>query len=650
MNKQLWKPSQSRIERSQVWQFAQTINQRYNLSLNSYSELYDWSIDNIPAFWQNIWESNDVIHSTPYSSVVDDIHKMPGATWFADSRLNFAENLLRFRDDRTAVHFWGEDQIKTQLSYAELYAEVEKLAHSLREMGLTKGDRVAAFMPNIPETLIAMLATASIGAVWSSTSPDFGIKGVLDRFQQINPKVVIAADGYLYGGKYINTLDKLNAIIESLPSVEAVVVATYVEKPELGHINNGIFWDDFLAKEPTPLVFEQLPFDHPLYIMYSSGTTGLPKSIVHCAGGVLLQHLKEHKLHADMGRDKTLFYFTTCGWMMWNWLVSGLATGGAIVLFDGNPLKPDNRIMLKMIDALNINIFGTSAKYIDTLENMGITPKNLSEFSSLETILSTGSPLLEKSFDYVYRDWKSDVLLASMSGGTDIVSCFAGGVPWLPIHRGELQCRMLGMKVEALDEQGHPIIGEKGELACSAAFPVMPIYFLNDQDGKKYHEAYFDVYPNIWCHGDYVDINEHGGVRFFGRSDATLNPGGVRLGTADLYRVVEALPEISDSVAVGQRWDGDERILLFVMLNDGAVFNDDLQISIKKAIRDKCSPRHVPALIIETKAIPYTLSGKKVELAIKKLIHGEAVKNKDALSNPDSLDFYQQLTFNLEYK
>ncbi len=645
MNKQLWTPSQSRIENSQVWQFAQTVNERYDLSLNSYNELYDWSINNIPVFWQNIWESSDVIHSTPYSSVVDDIHKMPGATWFADSRLNFAENLLRFRDDRTAVHFWGEEQIKTQLSYAELYTEVEKLAHSLREMGLTKGDRVAAFMPNVPETLIAMLATASIGAVWSSTSPDFGIKGVLDRFQQINPKVVIAADGYLYGGKYINTLDKLNAIIQFLPSVEAVVVAKYVEKPELSNINNAIFWDDFLAKEPAPLVFEQLPFDHPLYIMYSSGTTGLPKSIVHCAGGVLLQHLKEHKLHADMSRDKTLFYFTTCGWMMWNWLVSGLATGGAIVLFDGNPLKPDTSILLKMIDELGINIFGTSAKYIDTLENMGITPKQLSQFPSLETILSTGSPLLEKSFDYVYRDWKDDVLLASISGGTDIVSCFAGGVPWLPVHRGELQCRMLGMKVEALNENGQAIIGEKGELVCSAAFPVMPIYFLNDEGGKKYHDAYFDVYPNIWCHGDYVDINEHGGVRFFGRSDATLNPGGVRLGTADLYRVVEALPEIVDSVAVGQRWDGDERILLFIILNDGAVFNDALQISLKKAIKDKCSPRHVPALIIQTNAIPYTLSGKKVELAIKKLIHGEEVKNKDALSNPDSLDFYQQLTF-----
>ncbi|MEO1956692.1 MAG: acetoacetate--CoA ligase [Methylophilaceae bacterium] len=645
MNKQLWTPSQSRIENSQVWPFAQNINKRYDLSLNSYSELYDWSIDNIPEFWKNIWESNEVIHSTPYSSVVDDIHKMPGATWFADSRLNFAENLLRFRDGQTAVHFWGEDQIKKQLSYAELFAEVEKLTHSLREMGLTKGDRVAAFMPNIPETLIAMLATASIGAVWSSTSPDFGIKGVLDRFQQINPKVVIAADGYLYGGKYISTLDKLNAIVESLPSVEAVVVAKYVEKPELDNINNGIFWDDFLATDPAALVFEQLPFDHPLYIMYSSGTTGLPKSIVHCAGGVLLQHLKEHKLHADMSRDKTLFYFTTCGWMMWNWLVSGLATGGAIVLFDGNPLKPDKSILLKMIDELNINIFGTSAKYIDTLENMGIKPKNLSEFPSLETILSTGSPLLEKSFDYVYRDWKEDVLLASMSGGTDIVSCFAGGVPWLPVHRGELQCSMLGMKMEALDENGQAVIGEKGELTCSAAFPVMPIYFLNDEGGKKYHDAYFDVYPNIWCHGDYVDINKHGGVRFFGRSDATLNPGGVRLGTADLYRVVEALPEIADSVAIGQRWDGDERIILFIILNDGAVFNEALQTSIKKAIRDKCSPRHVPALVIETKAIPYTLSGKKVELAIKKLIHGEAVKNKDALSNPESLDFYQQLTF-----
>jgi acetoacetyl-CoA synthetase len=644
MNKQLWAPSQSRIENSQVWQFAQTVNQRYDLSLNSYGDLYDWSIGNIPAFWQNIWESNDVIHSTPFSSVVDDIHKMPGATWFAESRLNFAENLLRFRDDQTAVHFWGEDQVITQLSYAELFAEVEKLAHSLREMGLSKGDRVAAFMPNIPETLIAMLATASIGAVWSSTSPDFGIKGVLDRFQQINPKVVIAADGYLYGGKYINTLDKLNAIVDSLPSVEVVVVAKYIEKPELDNINNGVFWDDFLAKEPAALVFEQLPFDHPLYIMYSSGTTGLPKSIVHCAGGVLLQHLKEHKLHADMNRDKTLFYFTTCGWMMWNWLVSGLATGGAIVLFDGNPLKPDISILLKMIDELNINIFGTSAKYIDTLENMGIKPKNLSKFPSLETILSTGSPLLEKSFDYVYRDWKEDVLLASISGGTDIVSCFAGGVPWLPVHRGELQCSMLGMKMEALDENGQAVIGEKGELTCSAAFPVMPIYFLNDEDGKKYHDAYFDVYPNIWCHGDYVDINEHGGVRFFGRSDATLNPGGVRLGTADLYHVVEALPEVADSVAVGQRWDGDERIILFIILNDGAVLDDDLQSTVKKAIKDKCSPRHVPALIIETKAIPYTLSGKKVELAIKKLIHGEAVKNKDALSNPESLVFYQELT------
>jgi acetoacetyl-CoA synthetase len=377
--------------------------------------------------------------------------------------------------------------------------------------------------------------------------------------------------------------------------------------------------------------------------MYSSGTTGLHKSIVHCAGGVLLQHLKEHKLHVDMNRDKTLFYFTTCGWMMWNWLVSGLATGGAIVLFDGNPLKPDPNILLNLIDELDINIFGTSAKYIDTLETMGITPSKLSLFPTLETILSTGSPLLEKSYDYVYNSWKSDVLLASISGGTDIVSCFAGGVPWLPVHRGELQCRMLGMKVEALDDSGQAIIGDKGELACSAAFPVMPIYFLNDEGGRKYHDAYFDVYPNIWCHGDYIDINAQGGVRFFGRSDATLNPGGVRLGTADLYRVVEALPEIADSVAVGQLWAGDERIILFVILNEGQALTDALTKTIKNSIRDKCSPRHVPALIIQTLAIPYTLNGKKVEVAIKKLLHGEAVKNKDALSNPESLDFYEQL-------
>lgn len=643
MNKQLWSPTASRIERSQVWQFAQTINQQHTLSIDSYADLYDWSVEHIPEFWQHIWEGNNVIHSAPYTQVVDDIHKMPGAQWFTGARLNYAENLLRHRDDRIAVHFRGEDQIKAQYSHAELYNEVEKLAHSLRTLGVTKGDRVAAFMPNVPETLIGMLATASIGAVWSSTSPDFGIKGVLDRFQQIKPKVIIAADGYLYGGKYINTLDKLASIVESLPTVEQVIVAKYVEQPDLTGINKAVFWADFLASDPAPLTFEQLPFDHPLYIMYSSGTTGLPKSIVHCAGGVLLQHLKEHRLHADMSRDKTLFYFTTCGWMMWNWLVSGIATGGAIVLFDGNPLKPNPNYLLQLIDELDINIFGTSAKYIDTLETMGITPKQLSSFDSLETILSTGSPLLEKSFDYVYADWKKDVLLASISGGTDIVSCFAGGVPWLPVHRGELQCRMLGMKVEALDESGKPVIESKGELVCTAAFPVMPIHFLNDEGGKKYHEAYFDVYDNIWCHGDYIEIKKHGGVCFYGRSDATLNPGGVRLGTADLYRVVESLPEIADSVVVGQQWDGDERIVLFVILESNATFNDELQRKIKTEIRDRCSPRHVPAVIVETKAIPYTLNGKKVELAIKKLIHNQEVKNKDSLSNPDCLDFYENL-------
>lgn len=643
MSKQLWQPSQSRIERSQVWQFAQTINQKHDLALNNYSELYAWSVDNIPTFWQEIWESNDVIHSTPYSSVVDDIHKMPGAQWFSGARLNYAENLLRYRDDRIAVHFRGEDQIQSQLSYAELYTAVKKLAHSLREQGVTQGDRVAAFMPNVPETLIGMLATASIGAVWSSTSPDFGIKGVLDRFQQIKPKIVLAADGYLYGGKYINTQDKLQSIVDALPSVEKVIVATYVETPALDNIAHSVHWNDFLAEKPQPLTFEQLPFEHPLYIMYSSGTTGLPKSIVHCAGGVLLQHLKEHKLHVDMSRDKTLFYFTTCGWMMWNWLVSGLATGGSIVLFDGNPLKPDPQYLLKMIDELDINIFGTSAKYIDTLETMGITPKQRSEFSSLETILSTGSPLLEKSFDYVYSNWKEDVLLASISGGTDIVSCFAGGVPWLPVHRGELQCRMLGMKVEALDDTGQAVLDSKGELVCTAAFPVMPIHFLNDDNGQKYHDAYFDVYDNIWCHGDYVEIKPNGGVSFYGRSDATLNPGGVRLGTADLYRVVEALPEVVDSVAVGQQYEGDERIVLFVILEDNVSLDDALQKKIKIEIRDRCSPRHVPALLIQTSAIPYTLNGKKVELAIKKLIHGQAVKNKDSLSNPESLVFYETL-------
>ena len=643
MNKTLWEPSKERIENSQVWKFTQQINQRYDLKLGSYSDLYAWSINNIPTFWENVWEFGEVIHSSPYTEVVDDIHKMPDAKWFSGAKLNFAENLLRYRDDKIAIHFRGEDQIKSSYTYAELYNEVAKLADSLRKLGVKPGDRIAAFMPNMPETMIGMLAATSIGAIWSSTSPDFGIKGVLDRFKQIAPKVVIAADGYLYSGKYFSTLDKLASITDQLPSVEKVIVAQYVEKPDLGDIKNGIFWDNFLPDHVPELEFEQLSFDHPLYIMYSSGTTGLPKSIVHGAGGVLLQHLKEHQLHVDMTRDKTLFYFTTCGWMMWNWLVSGLATGGTLVLFDGNPVKPDPEILLKMADELEVNIFGTSAKYIDTLENMDVKPSEVSDFPAMETILSTGSPLLEQSYDFVYRDWKQDVLLASISGGTDIVSCFAGGNPWLPVKRGELQCRMLGMKVEAFNDEGQPVINEKGELVCTAAFPVMPVSFWNDPDGQIYHDAYFAEYPNIWCHGDYVDINDAGGVRFFGRSDATLNPGGVRIGTADIYRVVEALPEIDDSVVVGQRWEGDERLILFVKLIDDKALDDDLVRQIKTQIRDKCSPRHVPSILIQTPDIPYTLNGKKVEVAIKKLIHGEDVKNKDALANPQSLAFYSDL-------
>jgi len=643
MNNILWQPSKERIEKSQVWQFAQTINQQFGTQIEQYDDLHQWSINNATDFWQQIWQSSDVIHSTPYQSIVDDLHKMPGAKWFEGARLNYAENLLRHQDDRTAIHFRGEQQIEAHYTHAELYSEVEKLAHSLREAGLVAGDRVAAFMPNVPETVIGMLACASIGAVWSSTSPDFGIKGVLDRFQQIQPKIIIAADGYLYGGKYIDTHDKLVSITEALPSVEKVLLVSYVKQANLSGITNSVHWQDFLADNPAPLIFEQLPFDHPLYIMYSSGTTGLPKSIVHCAGGVLLQHLKEHKLHVDMNRDKTLFYFTTCGWMMWNWLVSGLATGGAIVLFDGNPLKPDPNFLLNLIDKLNINIFGTSAKYIDTIEEMGIAPKKLSDFPTLETILSTGSPLLDKSFDFVYQNWKSDVLLASISGGTDIVSCFAGGVPWLPVRRGELQCAMLGMKVDAFNENGQAVIAEKGELVCSLAFPVMPIHFLNDEDGHKYHDAYFDQYDNIWCHGDYIEITENGGVRFFGRSDATLNPGGVRLGTAELYRVVEQIEGIDDSVVVGQQHQGDERIILFVKLANNKELNQNLIGHIKSEIKQRCSPRHVPAIILTTPDIPYTINGKKVEVAIKKLIHGEQVNNKDALANPESLAFYSSV-------
>lgn len=646
MAKILWSPNEGRIKSSQMDQFRNYVNDHYGLDLTNYPQLYDWSIDNIPEFWKAWWDFSAIIHSHSPQEIVDDVAKMPGAEWFSGAQLNFAENLLRFRDDRIAICFKGEGQPLRKMTYAELYSEVARLADALRKAGVEKGDRVAGFMPNMPEAVIAMLAAASIGAVWSSSSPDFGIKGVLDRFTQIEPKILFSANGYFYNGKPFDSLEKLNSILKKLPSVKKVVVVPYSEKdPDISSVRDGILYDDFASGQyAAELTFEQLPFDHPLYIMYSSGTTGLPKSIVHGAGGTLIQHLKELRLHTDLTRDDTIFYFTTTGWMMWNWLVSSLAVGATIVLYDGSPFHPDSGAMWRLAEQLRISIFGTSAKFIAASEAAAEKPLKQYDLKKMRAILSTGSPLIEENFEYVYRDIKKDLQLASISGGTDIISCFALGNPTLPVYRGELQCRGLGMKVDAYDAEGTSVRNEKGELVCTAAFPSMPVYFWNDEDGSKYHNAYFNRYPNIWHHGDYIEINDHGGVKIFGRSDATLNPGGVRIGTAEIYRVVENLPEIADSLVVGQDWEDDERVILFVKLNDNSDLTEDLRKSIKSSIRTNCSPRHVPSKILPIADIPYTINLKKVEIAVRKMIHGEEVKNKDALANPDSLELFRDLT------
>ena len=640
----MWKPSVEQIERSQMFEFKEFINTRHGLNLDSYTDLHDWSVDNIHEFWAFAWEFFDIIHTQPYTQVVDDVSKMPGAKWFTGARLNFAENLLRRRDDKTALIFKGESQPVRKLTYAELYSEVAKTAAALRTAGVEKGDRVAGFVPNMPESIIAMLATTSIGAIWSSSSPDFGIKGVLDRFSQIEPKVLFAANGYFYNGKFHDSLEKLKGILHDLPSVEKVVVIPYSdEDPDICIISNSILFSDFIDNDEEEIEFEQLPFDHPLYIMYSSGTTGLPKSIVHGAGGTLLQHLKELQLHCDLREQDTIFYFTTCGWMMWNWLVSSLVTGASLVLYDGAPFFPDANAMWKMAEELGITVFGTSAKFIAASEAAGNKPISTNDLSNVRLILSTGSPLMEENFDYIYRDVKKDVQLASISGGTDIVSCFAGGSPMLPVYRGELQCSGLAMDVDAFDHKGKSSRNAKGELVCKKAFPSMPIYFWNDPDGQKYHNAYFDKFENIWYHGDYIEINDHGGIKIFGRSDATLNPGGVRIGTAEIYRVVEQMAEVADSLVVGVQSNGDEQVALFLKMDEGAILNDNLINQIKSSIRANCSPRHVPSIIKSVEDIPYTISGKKVELAVKKIIHGEEVTNKDALANPEALECFKDI-------
>ena len=642
-NKVMWTPSEDQLEQAQMTQFRLGVNAMYGLNLNSFEALYQWSLDHAAEFWSEIWNFGGIIASTSATEVVDDLKKMPGAKWFHGSRLNYAENLLRYRDARIAIHFRGEDQVQQSLTYDELYNAVARTAQAMKDAGVTRGDRVAGFIPNLPEAIIAMLAASSLGAIWSSSSPDFGIKGVLDRFSQIEPKIVFAADGYFYAGKRFDSLDKLTNILHELPSVEKVVVISYTQTPDISAVPNSIHWQDFIHNAATEISFMPLPFDHPLYIMYSSGTTGLPKSIVHSAGGTLIQHLKELILHCDLTRNDTIFYFTTCGWMMWNWLVSSLAVGATLVLYDGNPFHPGPEGLWKMAEELDVSVFGTSAKYLDALESAGCKPGKDFDLPALRAVLSTGSPLSAESFDFVYRDIKQDVLLASISGGTDIVSCFVLGNPTLPVYRGELQCRGLGMKVEAFDESGRGVFNEHGELVCTQAFPSMPVFFWNDPDGQKYHSAYFADYPGIWRHGDFIEINDHGGVRIYGRSDATLNPGGVRIGTAEIYTVVESLPEIADSLVVGQAWQDDERVILFVKLPEGGVLDDVLIKKLKTVIRQNCSPRHVPAIILETADIPYTINGKKVEIAVKKIIQGKEVQNRSALANPESLELYNNL-------
>lgn len=645
MSKLLWQPSQERIEGTNMFQFMQYVNNRHDTNLKNYDDLYQWSVTEIPKFWAAVWDFGEIICSQPYTEVVDDFTKMPGAKWFQGARLNFAQNLLRYRDDQIAISFKGEGKPTVSITYAELYDRVARLAKSFRDMGVKAGDRVAGFMPNMTETVIGMLAATSIGAIWSSCSPDFGIKGVLDRFGQIEPKVLITPDGYFYGGKTFDSLERISEVVKQIPSIEKVVVVPYTKTdPDPKIVPNGVLFNDFLSKEDgLEIEFEQVPPDHPLYIMYSSGTTGVPKCIVHGVSGTLIQHIKELKLHTDVKREDTIFYFTTCGWMMWNWLVSSLTLGARVLLYDGSPFFPRPGVLWQLAQDEKISIFGTSAKYLAAVEKAGVKPKESFDLAPLKAILSTGSPLSIESFEYVYRDIKEDLVLSSISGGTDIVSCFALGNPVGPVYAGELQCRGLGMKVQAFNDEGKPVTQEKGELVCAASAPSMPIYFWNDPDGQKYRNAYFELWPNIWSHGDYIEITEHGGVIIYGRSDATLNPGGVRIGTAEIYRQVENIPEVLDSLVVGQDWDNDVRVILFVKLREGHELTDELLKRIKTTIRQNTTPRHVPAKVISVEDIPYTISGKKVELAVRKVIHDQAVKNKDALANPEALDLYKEL-------
>ena len=641
----LWEPSAARIQRSQLSQFLQQLDREQQRQFDNYADLHRWSVESPEAFWQSVWDFCDIRASQTSDQVLVDGNQFPGARWFPDARLNFAENLLRNRSDKTALISRLENGRRETISYAGLYQRVSQLAQALRNAGVGRGDRVAGFMPNISETVIAMLASASIGAVWSSCSPDFGINGVMDRFGQIQPKVLFACDGYFYGGKTLDSLPRVSQIKAQISSIETLIIVPVSRTAEEISLPEGAtLWAETLAAySPNDIEFEQLPFDHPLYIMYSSGTTGVPKCIVHSAGGSLIQHMKEHRLHTDLGSEDTLFYFSTCGWMMWNWLVSGLACEATLVLYDGSPFYPQPQSLMDMADEEGISIFGTSAKYIEALQKAGVKPAESHQLSALKAVLSTGSPLSDESFRYVYRHIKQDICLSSISGGTDILSCFVLGNPCLPVYEGEIQCLGLGMAVEVWDDDGNAVVGEKGEMVCTRPFPSAPIGFWNDPDNAKYRAAYFDTYPNVWAHGDYGEITEHGGMIIHGRSDAVLNPGGVRIGTAEIYRQVEKVADVVDSICIGQQYQGDVRVVLFVVLREGCTLDDSLRNTIRNTIRQETTPRHVPAKIIAVADIPRTISGKIVELAVRDVVHGKTVKNVDALANPDALALFKDL-------
>ena len=644
-NHPLWQPSAERIARSHVTALIGEVNARFDAKLSTYRDLHRWSIDHLPEFWERVWDNCGVIGDKGTTHLVDG-DKMPGARFFPDAKLNFAENLLRRKGTDEAIIFRGEDKLEKRLSYDDLHALVSRLQQALKAEGVGVGDRVAAMMPNMPETIAIMLAATSIGAIFSSCSPDFGERGVLDRFGQIEPKVFFACDGYWYNGKKVSIADKLVEITQNLPTPSKVVVIPYLGEAEAvaARLGKGVALGDFIAAFPAaPVTFERLPFNHPIYILFSSGTTGVPKCIVHGAGGTLLQHLKEHRYQCDLSAGDRLFYFTTCGWMMWNWLVSGLASELTLCLFDGSPFAPNPQVLFDYAQAERFTLFGTSAKYIDSLHKEGLVPKDTHDLSSVQVITSTGSPLAPDSFDFVYHSIKSDVHLASISGGTDIVSCFVLGDPTAPVWKGEIQAAGLGMAVDVWSEEGKPVKQERGELVCTKPFPSMPVMFWNDPEGAKYQAAYFDRFPNIWCHGDFAIWTEHGGLVILGRSDATLNPQGVRIGTAEIYAQVEQIPEVMESVAIGQDWDNDVRVVLFVRLREGVTLDEDMIRRIKTQIRTGASPRHVPAKVVQVHDIPRTRSGKITELAVREVVHGRPVKNTEALSNPEALDEYREL-------